>query len=109
MINILLWKTTSIIHLVLMQATKRKICSLIYRKHKEIMSLGGTIKKELYPVLCLHWMLFINVAAQSNNIKILRAEWARKLLPYIIIPVNFFKTHEHICTHRIFLNYLQNS
>jgi len=29
------------------------------------------LDKEQYPILCLYRMLFINVAAQSNNIEIL--------------------------------------
>jgi len=34
-------------------------------------------------------MFIVNVAAQSNDVEIIRAERARELLPYIIIPVNF--------------------
>ena len=52
------------------------------------------MEKDLYPIFCLHWVLFINVAAQSDNVKVFRAERAWKFLPYIIIPINFFKPHE---------------
>lgn len=54
-------------------------------------------RNETYPIFCLHWVLFIYMAAQSHNIKIFWAKRAWKFLPYIIIPINFFKPHEHIC------------
>lgn len=65
------------------------------------MLLSSTYEFEEYPIPCLQLMLIIYVAAQAQDVKEIGTEWARKLLSNIIISIEFFKPHKHICIHTI--------
>jgi len=48
-------------------------------------------KKESYPIFGFHRMIFIYVAAERDNIKIVRTERASKLFPELFFSIYLFK------------------
>ena len=53
----------------------------------------------LYPVYCVHRMIFVYVAAQRDNIKVVRAEGASILFPELLFSLCLLKPQEVICIY----------